>query len=65
MPIDIPRKNVFVAYNFEANYVLPNNDTYTDNPDRWIVDEEDRKMNPFFDFNRTVAYKILESKLRR
>lgn len=29
LPIDVPNENVFVAYNFEANYLLPNN--YSEN----------------------------------
>lgn len=30
VPIDIMSRNVFLSFNFEANFALPKNDTYND-----------------------------------
>ncbi|CAD7006053.1 unnamed protein product [Ceratitis capitata] len=41
MPLDLPQKNVFMAFNFESNYGLPPNDSYYYWIDRWNLDKED------------------------
>uniref|UniRef100_A0A1A9VQF2 Uncharacterized protein n=1 Tax=Glossina austeni TaxID=7395 RepID=A0A1A9VQF2_GLOAU len=40
MPLDLPNRNVYVAFNFEANYGLPSNDSYHEWIDRWNLDNE-------------------------
>ncbi|XP_044256518.1 uncharacterized protein LOC123006250 [Tribolium madens] len=32
VPLDLPNKNAYLAYNFEANYPLPGNQTYFEYP---------------------------------
>ncbi|XP_018795011.1 PREDICTED: uncharacterized protein LOC108972728 [Bactrocera latifrons] len=41
MPIDLPNRNVYMAFNFEANYGFPPNDSYYYWVDRWNLDKED------------------------
>ncbi|XP_054735848.1 uncharacterized protein LOC129242933 [Anastrepha obliqua] len=40
MPLDLPNRNVYMAFNFEANYGLPANDSYYYWIDRWNLDQE-------------------------
>uniref|UniRef100_A0A0A1XFP0 Cytochrome P450 52E2 n=1 Tax=Zeugodacus cucurbitae TaxID=28588 RepID=A0A0A1XFP0_ZEUCU len=40
IPLDLPNKNVYVAFNFEANYGIPPNDSYYYWVDRWNIDKE-------------------------
>uniref|UniRef100_A0A1A9WGQ4 Uncharacterized protein n=1 Tax=Glossina brevipalpis TaxID=37001 RepID=A0A1A9WGQ4_9MUSC len=40
MPLDLPNRNVYMAFNFEANYGLPSNDSYNEWIDRWNLNEE-------------------------
>ncbi|KAI8117333.1 uncharacterized protein LOC111684091 [Lucilia cuprina] len=40
MPLDLPNRNVYMAFNFESNYGLPSNDSYNEWIDRWNIDEE-------------------------
>ncbi|XP_037957055.1 uncharacterized protein LOC119686993 [Teleopsis dalmanni] len=39
IPLDLPNRNIYVAYNFEANYGLPTNDSYNEWIDRWNLSE--------------------------
>ncbi|XP_014097379.1 uncharacterized protein [Bactrocera oleae] len=41
MPINLPNRNVYMAFNFEANYGFPTNDSYYYWVDRWNLDKED------------------------
>ncbi|XP_036327282.1 uncharacterized protein LOC118739893 [Rhagoletis pomonella] len=40
MPLDLPNRNVYMSFNFEANYGFPANDSYYYWIDRWNIDEE-------------------------
>ncbi|XP_067647969.1 uncharacterized protein [Eurosta solidaginis] len=40
MPLDLPNRNVYMAFNFESNYGLPPNDSYYYWIDRWNIDKE-------------------------
>ncbi|GLV45051.1 uncharacterized protein CBL_14376 [Carabus blaptoides fortunei] len=63
VPIEIPNENVFVAYNFEANYLLPGNESETVQYPPLITDEEEaRHTNDKIDRNRT--YSVIEAKLQ-
>lgn len=66
VPIDLPRKNVFVAYNFEANYLLPTNETIEEGVNLFTVEQQpsEEARTKVERFNRTIAYKILERKIQ-
>ncbi|EDW73205.2 uncharacterized protein Dwil_GK16780 [Drosophila willistoni] len=38
IPLDIPPKNCYMAFNFENNYGLPSNNSYNEWIDRWDLD---------------------------
>uniref|UniRef100_A0A1I8QBW6 Uncharacterized protein n=1 Tax=Stomoxys calcitrans TaxID=35570 RepID=A0A1I8QBW6_STOCA len=40
IPLHLPHRNVYMAFNFEANYGLPPNDSYNEWIDRWNLDQE-------------------------
>ncbi|KAM7355867.1 uncharacterized protein ACRADG_001812 [Cochliomyia hominivorax] len=40
MPLELPNRNVYMAFNFESNYGLPSNDSYNEWIDRWDIDEQ-------------------------
>ncbi|KAJ3640055.1 hypothetical protein Zmor_003375 [Zophobas morio] len=52
VPLDLPNKNAYLAYNFEANYPLPGNETYFEYPPL-IQRRIDRKL----------VYTALETKM--
>lgn len=56
IPLELPHNNVFLSYNFEANYNLPQNDTTYDYPP--II--SDRSLG----ISRKNAYAALEFKLK-
>lgn len=63
VPIELPNENVFVAYNFEANYLLPGNESETVEFPPLITDEEEaRHTNKKIDRNR--VYSVMEAKLQ-
>uniref|UniRef100_A0A1I8MH02 Uncharacterized protein n=1 Tax=Musca domestica TaxID=7370 RepID=A0A1I8MH02_MUSDO len=39
IPVDLPNRNIYMAFNFESNYGLPSNDSYNEWIDRWDLDE--------------------------
>ncbi|XP_030387566.1 uncharacterized protein LOC115634136 [Scaptodrosophila lebanonensis] len=39
IPLDLPNRNVYMAFNFESNYALPLNDSYKQWVDRWDLDQ--------------------------
>lgn len=66
LPIEVPNENVFVAYNFEANYLLPANESevvqfpplFPKTPDET---QEDRHIK---NMNRNNIYKSIETKMK-
>ena len=52
VPLDLPNKNAYLAYNFEANYPLTGNETYFEYPPL-IQRRIDRKL----------VYTALETKM--
>lgn len=62
VPVGSARNNVFMAYNFEATYNLPYNETIEGDGLNWqTVDATEARSK--IGFNRTIAYKLLESKM--
>lgn len=55
IPLELPNTNVFVSYNFEANYNLPENQTEFEYPP--IISRS-------FPINRKYIYTALEFKMK-
>ncbi|XP_017080271.1 uncharacterized protein LOC108114036 [Drosophila eugracilis] len=45
IPLELGPKNVYMAFNFESNYGLPNNDTYNQFVDEWDLDDHYLGLN--------------------
>lgn len=59
IPLELKGSGAFVAYNFEANYPLPFNQTHLEYPP--LVQRESKKFN----IERKLVYDALESKIQR
>ncbi|XP_059621788.1 uncharacterized protein LOC132265227 [Phlebotomus argentipes] len=66
VPLIIPHRNVFVSYNFEANYNMPTvaSDLIPGPLDRLEIIERSLRSPSEALFSRKKVYKALESKLR-
>ncbi|GLV45050.1 uncharacterized protein CBL_14377 [Carabus blaptoides fortunei] len=67
VPVDIPNKSVYVAYNFEANYGVPGNETTRVEFPPLLADEvASRSAQPnISNIDRSLVYQVLESKLNK
>lgn len=71
LPIDIPRKNVYLSYNFEANHGTPTMASDFTNgllqkilfESKQLDDLESRKKRSLIEFSRKRFYNILEEKM--
>lgn len=74
IPIDLPGRNIYISYNFEANYVLPSNSTlftqglydkilFVDGVESEENENAARDMRNFNFITRKRIYQMLEQKL--
>lgn len=63
VPLDIEQRNVFVSYNFEANYGLPT-DPSTFKPVNWFSTNDIRSVLKRSLINRKSVYALIRDKLR-
>ena len=70
VPIDTPRKNIYLAFNFEANYGLPffdtsssaNVETISDKL-KYVENAHQKREIPEMPFSRKRFYQALETQL--
>lgn len=65
LPVDIPNKSVYLAYNFEANYAVPGNETtHVEFPPLIADDVASRSANRST-IDRSLVYEVIEGKLKK
>lgn len=70
VPVDIENQNVYVAFNYAANYAVPRNFSQYSNPELWRPTDAKSKRDVATSsrkspFDRKSLYKFIAKELRK